>query len=194
MAERPGTRELGPTDSVDFTEQLSGWLELPFRQAAVRLVLRASMPGWETFRTDPHHRLNVEGTIDVDGFASARPVTGTLSLFPDDAGAAVEYSLDFSSDDHVDLHLRGAKAQRPGNPRGLWYDFTTTRFELTAPDGTALRGLLRTRTPHALRCLASLRATADSVPLRLGTLGRFGVHFTAGAVRGLLPDRSVTRR
>ncbi|MHA7263544.1 hypothetical protein ACX80W_10120 [Arthrobacter sp. TMN-37] len=194
MAESADSRGQSPADGVRFSERLSGWLELPHRQAAVRLELRATMDGWEAFRTDPHHRLNVEGTVDIDGFASGRPVTGTVALFPDDAGAAVGYSLTFSTDDGVELHLNGAKAQRPGNPRALWYDFTTTRFELTSADGDVLRGLLRTPTPQALRSLASLRATAGSVPLRLGTLARFALHFSAGAVRGLLADRPAARR
>ncbi len=195
MAERAGTREKSPTDSVRFRAQLQGWLEVPFRQAAVRLDLTATMSGWKAFQTDPHHRLQVEGTVDIDRLATARPVTGTIAVFPDDGRASMEYSLDFTDDKGAASTLRGVVTQRQGNPRALWYDLTTVRVELTpSGGGRPIPGLRRVPPRQVLRLLASLRSDGDSVPSRAGALARYGLHLGSGAVKAMLSRSGSTRR
>jgi hypothetical protein len=194
MAETAGTREGTAEDGVRFREQFQGWLEIPFRRSAVRLDLRATMRGWRAFQTDPHHRLHVEGTVDIDGLATGQPIAGTIAVFPDDRRAPVEYSLTFAGDDGAPRTLTGSKTQRRGNPGALWYDFTTLRFEVLSGGGRPIPGLLRIPPRQALRLLASLRGVGGSVQARLGVVALFGVHLVSGALKEMLGKSPSTNR
>jgi hypothetical protein len=59
----------------------------------------------EPFLRDRSHPIAISGTIDIEGLATASPVTGTLELFPDAGDVAMRYHLKGSNDEGETLVL-----------------------------------------------------------------------------------------
>jgi cholesterol oxidase len=108
-------------NGVRFREAMTGSVRISGVRRAARLTLHAHIAGWANFIRDPNHPISVSGTIDIEGLATARPVTGTLELFPDPHDVATRYQLQTKQDGGEALGLTGTKRQHR-NPLRLWSD------------------------------------------------------------------------
>ena len=103
-------------NGVRFRETMTGWIRTAGATCATRLSLDAHIAGWQPFLRDPSHPIAISGTIDIQDLATARPVAGTLELFPDAGDVAMRYRLRASKDDGDALVLVGTKRQHRLNP------------------------------------------------------------------------------
>jgi cholesterol oxidase len=146
-------------NGVRFRETMTGWIQISGTSRATRLSLDAHIAGWQPFLRDPSHPIAISGTIDIECLAKARPVAGTLELFPDVGDVAMRYHLEGSNVEGETLVLVGTKRQHRLNPLRLWSDLTTLDIETvdtvgrlhitpvgTLKLGTSIRG---TRSPAA---------------------------------------------
>jgi cholesterol oxidase len=69
-------------NGVRFREAMTGWIQTSGTTRAMRLSLDAHIAGWQPFLRDRSHPIAISGTIDIEGLATASPVTGTLELSP----------------------------------------------------------------------------------------------------------------
>jgi cholesterol oxidase len=148
---------------------------------AARLSLDAHIAGWAPFLRNPSHPILISGTMNIEGVATARPVTGTLELFPDAGDVAMRYRIKTSRDDGDTLVIVGTKHQHRRNPLRLWSDLTTLDIEAA---GTA--GRLRITPLGTLKLAGSIRGDAFTRGKRAAAVARFLTYFTRGAVRGMM--------
>jgi cholesterol oxidase len=80
-------------NGVRFRETIAGSLQVSGINCAARLTLDAHIPGWAPFLRDASHPVSLSGSLDIEGLATARPVTGTIELFPDSGDVAMRYRL-----------------------------------------------------------------------------------------------------
>jgi cholesterol oxidase len=175
-------------NGVRFREAMSGRLKTTGATRAARLTLDAHIAGWAPFLRDPNHPILISGTLDIDGVAKARPVTGTLELFPDAADVAMRYRIFTSRDDGDSLVIVGIKHQYRRNPLWLWSDLTT--LEIEAAD---IAGHLRITTVGTLKLASSIRGDAFTRGKRAAAVARFLTYFTRGALRGMMRDGRPTQ-
>ncbi|MBO0810460.1 MAG: GMC family oxidoreductase [Microlunatus sp.] len=166
---------------VRFRESMTGRLRLGGVSRTTRVTLDAQIAGWAPFLRDASHPVSLTGTVDIEGIATARPVSGTLELFPDAGDVAMRYRLRTHSESGDVLELVGVKHQRPANPLHLWADLTTLWFETDA-----VTGVLRMSVPGTLRLVGSIRGDAFLRRQRVAAAARFLGYFARGAVRGVL--------
>jgi hypothetical protein len=132
-------------NGVRFREAMTGSLRVSGVSRAARLTLNAHITGWRNFIHEPNHPVSVSGTVDIEGFATGRPVTGTLELFSDPGDVAMRYRLQTQQDSGEAVVLIGTKHQHR-NPLRLWSDLTTLHVE--AADTV---GVLRISPPGVLK-------------------------------------------
>jgi cholesterol oxidase len=168
-------------NGVRFREAMSGRLRFGGTDRAAHVALDAHIEGLAPFTRDPDHAIALSGTITIDGLATARPVTGTLDLFPEPGDLAMRYHLHGSGDAGEDLELVGIKRQHPKNPLTLWSDLTTLQVETSAGGGT-----LRISPLGTLKLAGSIRGDAFTRGKRAAAAARFVAYFTRGAVRGMM--------
>jgi cholesterol oxidase len=172
-------------NGVRFREAMTGRLRTRGTTRAARLTLDAYIAGWAPFLRDPSHPILISGVLDMEGVATARPVDGTLELFPDAGDVAMRYRVQ-GSDDHGDpLVLIGTKRQHPRNPLWLWSDLTTLDIEA---DHTS--GRLRISPIGTLKLVGSIRGDAFTRRKRVAAVARFLTFFASGALRGITPPRT----
>jgi cholesterol oxidase len=168
-------------NGVRFREAMTGRLQTSGTSRAVRPYLDAHIAGWEPFLRDPGHPIAISGAIDIEGVATARPVTGTLEPFPDAGDVAMRYRLNGSDDSGDALFLVGTKRQHRLNPLLLWSDLTT--LDIEAADTV---GRLRITPVGTLKLGASIRGDAFTRGKRAAAVARFLMYFARAAVRGML--------
>ena len=142
-------------NGVRFRETMAGSLGVNGISRAARFTLDAHIAGSAPFLRDASHPVALSGTVDIEGLATPRPVTGTLELFPDAGDVAMRYRLQTSEDGAEALVLTGIKRQHRGNPLRLWSDLTTLQVE--AAD---MVGVLRISTFETLKLASSIRGDA----------------------------------
>ena len=167
-------------NGVRFREAMTGSVRVSGVSRAARLTLHAHIEGWANFIRDPHHPISVSGTIDIEGLATARPVSGTLELFPDPHDVAMRYRLQTTQDSGEALVLTGTKHQHR-NPLRLWSDLTTLQVE--AADTV---GVLHISPLGTLKLASSIRGDAFTRTKRAAAAARFLTYFTRGALRGMM--------
>ena len=119
--------------------------------------------------------------IDIGGVATARPVTGTLELFPAAGDVAMRYRIRTSEDDGDALVLVGTKHQHRRNPLWLWSDLTTLDIESADTVGRLHISPLET-----LKLASSIRGDAFTRGKRAAAVARFLMFFTRSALRGMM--------
>jgi cholesterol oxidase len=154
-------------NGVQFRETMAGSLRVSGISRTTRLALHAHIAGWANFIREPNHPISVSGTIDVEGLATARPVTGTLELFPDPGDVAMRYRLRTQQDSGEALVLTGTKHQHQ-NPLRVWSDLTTLRV-----DAADTVGVLRISPLGTLKLASSIRGDAFTRTKRAAAAGRF---------------------
>ena len=167
-------------NGVRFRETLAGSLGANGISRPARLTLDAHIAGWAPFLRDANHPVSLSGTVDIEGLATPRPVTGTLELFPDTGDVAMRYQLQTGEDGGEALVLTGIKRQHRGNPLRLWSDLTTLQVEAT--DAT---GVFRISTFETLKLASSIRGDAFTRAKRAAAVARFLTYFARSALRGL---------
>jgi cholesterol oxidase len=174
-------REQRSGNGVRFREAMTGRLKTTGATRAARLTLDAHIAGWAPFLRNPSHPILISGTMNIEGVATARPVTGTLELFPDAGDVAMRYRIKTSRDDGDALVIVGTKHQHRRNPLRLWSDLTTLDIEAA---GTA--GRLRITPLGTLKLAGSIRGEVFTRGKRAAAVARFLTYFTRGAVRGMV--------
>ena len=167
-------------NGVRFHEAMTGSVRVSGVSRAARLTLHAHIDGWANFIRDPNHPISVSGTIDIEGLATARPVAGTLQLFPDPRDVAIRYRLQTTQDSGEALVLTGTKHQHR-NPLRLWSDLTTLQVE-----AANTVGVLRISPLGTLKLASSIRGDAFTRTKRAAAAARFLTYFTRGALRGVM--------
>ena len=168
-------------NGVRFREAMTGWLQTTGATRATRLTLEAHIAGWAPFLGDPSHPILISGALDIEGLATARPVAGTLELFPDAGDVAMRYRLQSSDDDGDALLLIGTKRQHRRNPLRLWSDLTT--LDIEAADTV---GRLRMSPLGTLKLASSIRGDAFTPGKRAAAVARFLTYFIRSALSGML--------
>ena len=171
-------------DGVGFRERMATLRSRRHREAAVDLRLQVSFPGFDDLLRDEDHVLQVAGTASIADTATARPVRGTLSLFPADGAHAMRYDLEFEDDRGAMQWLVGVKSLRGRGPRARWAGLTQLRWAVgprdsDAPshDGTAALG------PAAVaRMLTTVRGTGFTRARRVAVVGRLAAFFARRAL------------
>ena len=174
-------REQRSGNGVRFREAMTGWLRSGGTNRATRLTLDAHVAGWAPFLREPSHPIAISGAIDIGGVATARPVTGTLELFPDAGDVAMRYRIRTSEDDGDALVLVGTKRQHRRNPLWLWSDLTTLDIESADTVGRLHISPLET-----LKLASSIRGDAFTRGKRAAAVARFLTFFTRSALRGMM--------
>ncbi len=174
-------REQRSGNGVRFREAMAGRLRTTRTAHAARLTLDAHIVGWAPFLRDPNHPILISGAMDIEGVATARPVTGTLEPFPDAGDVAMRYRIYTSSDDGDALVVVGTKRQHRGNPLRLWSDLTT--LDIEAADTV---GRLRISPLGTLKLASSIRGDAFTRGKRAAAVARFLTYFTRSALRGVM--------
>jgi len=169
-------------NGVRFREAMTGSLRVSGVSRAARLTLNAHITGWRNFIHEPNHPVSVSGTVDIEGFATGRPVTGTLELFPDPGDVAMRYRLQTQQDSGEAVVLIGTKHQHR-NPLRLWSDLTTLHVE--AADTV---GVLRISPPGVLKLAGSIRGDAFTRTKRAAAAARFLTYFSRSALRGMMQE------
>lgn len=166
---------------LTFRERLSS-TRLASPQTA--LDLTAELPSIEKFFDDPAHRIPMRGTVSIAGLATRATVSGTLSLFPEEGGEAMAYTLSFQDDAGGDWELSGTKTTGRRTPRQLLRALTRLDCALTTdtPDTRSLRLTLWIRPTEVLRLLSSFRGRGFTAMRRARTLVRFGAFFVRSAM------------
>jgi cholesterol oxidase len=172
-------------NGVRFRETMTGSLRVSGVSRAARLALHAHIAGWANFIRDPNHPIWISGIIDVEGLATARPVTGTLELFPDPGDVAMRYRLHTTQDNGEALILTGTKHQHR-NPLRLWSDLTTLRVE-----ATDTVGVLHISPLGTLKLASSIRGDAFTRTKRAAAVARCLTYFTRSALRGMMLERTA---
>jgi cholesterol oxidase len=167
-------------NGVRFRETMTGSLEVSGVSRAARLTLDAHIPGWAPFLRDASHPVSVSGIVDIEGLATARPVTGTLELFPDPGDVAMRYRLRTSEDSGDALELTGVKRQHRRNPFRLWSDLAT--LQVMAADSA---GVLHISILGTLKLASSIRGDAFTRRKRAAAVARFLAYFARSVLRGL---------
>jgi cholesterol oxidase len=168
-------------NGVRFQETMTGWIKTGGRTRATRLSLDAHIAGWQPFLRDPSHPIAISGTIDIEGIATARPVTGTLELFPNAGDVAMRYCVNTSENDGDPLVLIGTKRQHRLSPFHLWSDLTTLDIETHDTVGR-----LHITPVGTLKLGTSIRGDAFTRGKRARAVARFLMYFTRGVVQGTL--------
>jgi cholesterol oxidase len=145
-------------NGVRFRETMTGSLRVSGVSRAARLALHAHIAGCANFIRDPNHPISVSGIIEVERLATARPVTGTLELFPDPGDVAMRYRLRTQQDSGEALVLTGTKHQHQ-NPLRVWSDLTTLRV-----DAADTVGVLRISPLGTLKLVARSAGTRSPAP------------------------------
>ena len=175
-------------NGVQFRETMTGSLRVSGVSRTTRLTLHAHIVGWANFIRDPNHPISVSGIIDVEGLATARPVTGTLELFPDPGDVAMRYRLRTQQASGEALVLTGTKHQHR-NPLRVWSDLTTLRV-----DAADTVGVLRISPLGTLKLASSIRGDAFTRTKRAAAVARFLTYFTKSAIRGIMLERTAAPR
>jgi hypothetical protein len=123
-------------NGVRFREALTGSVRVSGASRAARLTLNAHITGWRNFIHEPNHPVSVSGTVDIEGFATGRPVTGTLELFPDPGDVAMRYRLQTQQDSGEAVVLIGTKQQQ-WNPLRLWSTSPLCMSRRPTPSGSS---------------------------------------------------------
>ena len=131
----------------------------------------------------------LHGIIDIDGLATARDVTGRLTLFPENGDVAMRYELGFLGDDGLPRRMVGVKPWRRFAPFSALYSLTTLRAQVSATESAPSqearsRLILRIRSGALVALIGSLRGVAFTRPRRIGVVLRFAWFFAAHAFRG----------
>jgi cholesterol oxidase len=191
MARMSERRRERSGDGVRFAELMTGYVVMDGRRAPAALELEAWIPGWRPFLAAPNHPVRVQGTLQIDGLVTHRPVAGTLELFPAGRAVAMRYTFESADDAGHAILVHGVKRQHRWNPIAMWHDLTTLRLEVRAPaagDGRVARrarGILRIPARGVLQLAGSIRGDAFTAPKRLAAVLRFIGYFAQGSLRGL---------
>jgi predicted patatin/cPLA2 family phospholipase len=195
-------REQPTTISVEFTEQMKGFLALGERDyadgyekgrlvglsAAVRLTI--AIADLDRFVTDPQHQAKVGGHIDCAAFGGRRPVSeGVFNMLVDLAEPsrkAMYYRLFFTNAQREPLTFVGFKNIQDDPGADQWDD-TTTLFTRVLrehvsvnKDGTApleAGGILRIQLADFIHQMSTFRVEGAPVAARMSGLARFGSLF-----------------
>jgi hypothetical protein len=116
--------------------------------------------------------------MDIEGATTARPVAGTLELFPDAGDVAMRYRFNTTV---TALVLVGTKRQHRLNHLRLWSDLTT--LDIEAADTV---GRLRITPLGTLKLGSSIRGDAFTRGKRAAAVARFLTYFTRSALRGMM--------
>jgi hypothetical protein len=149
-----------------FEETMRGSFHLladPTVDRAAVLRLRASVSRLRSFVRDKTAR--IEGTVDMEGFATERPLSGTLGLHLFDQRRLV-YAFHFAADDGTEYSFRGQSEWRLSDVEG---SLTVLPASLYDTNGVELgRAVLR------FDARSELRKLVGSFKVTLFSLVSFG--------------------
>ena len=178
-------------DGVRFEETMAGaGTDAAGHRRRVELVLSADLPGLAAFAADPDHRLEVVGSLHVEGLADRVPVTGALGLFG--PSAAMRYELTGVAPEGGSWRAVGTKRRRAG-PLSALHDLTTLALSVERLDpaseraGERVEGVVRIGPAALLRLVLSLRGQGFTRARRTVALARFVAFFARGALLGVVP-------
>ncbi len=174
------------------TETTSGIQSTTIRGRRVALTLSADLPGLHGFLEDPEHRLEVAGTLHVDGVFDHLPVAGTLAVFG--SSAAMRYELTGTDPDGSSWSVTGTKHRRLG-PLSALFDLTTLNLVVvrsgpaTGTPADGVTAVLRIGPKALARLALSLRGQGFTRSRRLVAVAHFLAFFARGAVLGTVPPK-----
>lgn len=167
---------------ISFAERMRTARSAP---VAVTLRLEVEARSIDRLVDDPTHQLAVRGTIDLAGTARAAPVTGALSLFPENGEEAMGYDLHFRDDAGRPWTLAGSKAITGAAPWRVVRDLTHLDAVAHPDDDRSevTPAILRIGVADLAGLLGTLRGAGFTAPRRARSVSRFVGLFLRGTYR-----------
>lgn len=107
------------------------------RSGGLRVQLK--IPGLDSFRADPEHRLSVTGSIRLSAIPGTHAVEGQLRMFPDDTRYLMRYDLRFTDDEGQNWIGVGFKSQRGAGPVARYRGLTKLDLAVHLEDDQSTR-------------------------------------------------------
>lgn len=175
-------------------------------QLPVRLRLTVETSSIAGLFADPQHSLSVRGTLDVGHgpgdepdvrpLVIAAPVTGTLSLFPEDDGAAMRYEVEFRDQDGRSGCLTGTKTITGVTPWTVLRDLSRldTTLRIGGDQARIIHPELRIGPAALAALLTGIRGAGFTRARRVLTIARFVAFFADSTIRRSAQTPGRTRR
>lgn len=146
------------------------------------MQVRLEIPGLDSFREDPDHRLPIAGNVALADIPGTHSVEGELAMFPEHGEYLMRYDLRFTDRDGRNWTGVGIKSQRGRGPvaryRGL------TRIDLAVhPENdptAAISTVLILHPDNLLRNGVTMRASGFTRARRVRAFVNFSRFFVAG--------------
>ena len=118
---------------VEATENLSGTFVKQGQDDEGRVTVAARILARDPLKLVKERKVEVEGTMDMEGFADDVPLTGAIALEPRER--RLRYQLDFVANDGTPCHFDGAKELQMEDP---YVSATTLAGKVTDATGREL--------------------------------------------------------